>query len=337
MSAIDVDRLLEPVAAEQPCGVDIEYDAEFLAMVQAATAKPERQMGAEVVPAEEPNWREVKQLAVGLLGRSKDLRVLMPLCRALVHTDGMAGFAAGLQIVRGMLDKFWAGLFPLLDAEDDNDATMRTNALLGLADAGGMVRSLREAPLVSARSAGNFGLREIDAAAGRGTVSGTPPTADLIRAAFQEVDGSALEATFTAVQTAREELRGIDATLATLLVGSAPDLRPLAAVLDSQARELEQHLQARGSALVASTAGGAGTAGTGASATSTGIQNANDVMHWIDRICEFYAQNEPSSPVPMLLQRAKRLVSKSFLDVLRDLVPDGLNQAMLFHGPKEGS
>jgi type VI secretion system protein ImpA len=58
---------------------------------------------------------------------------------------------------------------------------------------------------------------------------------------------------------------------------------------------------------------------------------------WIDRMCEFYAKNEPSSPVPLLLQRAKRLVSKSFLDVLRDLVPDGLNQAMLFHGPKEES
>ena len=57
----------------------------------------------------------------------------------------------------------------------------------------------------------------------------------------------------------------------------------------------------------------------------------------LDRICEFYARTGPSSPVPMLLQRARRLVDKSFLEVLRDLVPDGLNQAMIFQGPEQSS
>ncbi|HEX6812056.1 MAG TPA: type VI secretion system protein TssA [Planctomycetota bacterium] len=346
MSVIDVARLVEPIAPEQPCGVDIEYDAEFLAMVQAATPKPERQMGAEVVPAEEPNWREVKQLALRVLARSKDLRVLMPLCRALLHTDSFAGFAAGLQTLRGMLEKFWADLFPRLDADDNNDATMRVNALQALVDPGGILRSLREIPMVSARVAGNFGMREIDAAAGRGTMSGAVPGADLIRAAFQEVDGGQLEATFTAVRAAREEVRAIAASLASLLGGSAPDLRPLANVLDGQTAELEGHLRTRGSTMITSTASADGSAGASgangnsapaAAAAATSIQSAQDVVVWIDRMCEFYAKNEPSSPVPMLLQRAKRLVSKSFLDVLKDLVPDGLNQAMIFHGQKEES
>jgi type VI secretion system protein ImpA len=346
MSALDVARILEPIALEQPCGVDVEYDAEFLAMVQAATPKPERQMGAEVVPAEEPNWREVKQMATRVLARSKDLRVLMPLSRALLHTDSFAGFAAALQALRGMIEKFWADLFPRLDADDGNDATMRVNALLALVDSGGILRSLREIPLVSARVAGNFGMREIDAAAGRGTMSGPPPSADLIRAAFQEVDQKDLEATFTAVRSAREELRTITTSLSNLLGGDAPDLRPLANVLDSAATELEGHLRSRGSTMITSTAsagtpdGGGGATGNSApnsAASATTIQSSADVIVWIDRMCEFYAKNEPSSPVPLLLQRAKRLVSKSFLDVLRDLVPDGLNQAMLFHGPKEES
>ena len=167
-----------------------------------------------------------------------------------------------------------------------------------------------------------------------------------IRAAFQEVDAKDLEATFTAVQSAREELRAIAESLSSLLGGQAPDLRPLANVLDGAAAELEGHLRSRGSALIASTAstgapaaggGATGNSATGAAAAATTIQNSADVVLWIDRMCEFYAKHEPSSPVPLLLQRAKRLVSKSFLDVLRDLVPDGLNQAMLFHGPKEES
>ena len=34
---------------------------------------------------------------------------------------------------------------------------------------------------------------------------------------------------------------------------------------------------------------------------------------------------EPSSPVPLLLQRAKRLFAKDFLEILRDLTPGGVD------------
>jgi type VI secretion system protein ImpA len=46
----------------------------------------------------------------------------------------------------------------------------------------------------------------------------------------------------------------------------------------------------------------------------------------------YYDRNEPSSPVPMLLQRAKRLISKDFLDIMRDLTPEGVAQAELLGG-----
>ncbi|MFO1078553.1 MAG: type VI secretion system protein TssA [Planctomycetota bacterium] len=342
MSVLDVDRILAPVAADQPCGSDLEYDADFLAMMQAATPKPERQMGAEVIPAEEPNWRDVKQLAEKLLGRSKDLRIAVLLCRAVLHTDGIPALAAGLGAVRGLCGQYWPGLFPLLDAEDDNDPTMRVNTLRGLTDASGLLKSLREVPLVTARMAGSFGLREIEAAAGRGTVAGTPPTPELIRAAFQEVPAEHLVATHAAIGAAKTELAALDALLAERLGGHAPELRPLTSLLDSLGGELQRQLEARGSIVAPSgptrdTAMAPPTESGGAGAATTGIQNRGDVIRSLDRICEFYAQNEPSSPVPLLLQRAKRLVNMSFLDVVRDLVPDGLTQAELFRGSTESS
>jgi type VI secretion system protein ImpA len=340
MSALDVARILEPIAGDQPCGVDLEYDADFLAMVQAATPKPERQMGATVVPAEEPDWRAVKAAAVQLCGRSKDLRVLVLLCRALAHTDGLPGLALGLEALRGVVQTFWGGLFPRLDADDDNDPTMRVNVLGALAEGTGLVRSARETPLVKARVAGAFGMREIDAAAGRAAMAGTPPTAELVRAAFQEVEVAELETTLTAVRKAREELAGLDAALSGNLGGSGPNLRPLAMVFDAMHKELETHLAARGSALAGTAAAGGdgaahaggGGGGSGGGNQPPGIHTREDVALWLDRICDFYQRNEPSSPVPILLQRAKRLVNKSFLDVLKDLVPDGLNQAMLYRG-----
>jgi type VI secretion system protein ImpA len=342
MSAFDLAKILEPVSSDRPCGSDLEYDPEFLAMVQAATPKPERQMGAEIVPAEEPDWRAVKAAAVRLCTRSKDLRVLVQLCRAAVHTDGIDGLRQGLAALREVVQTYWTGLYPALDADDANDPTIRVNVLAALAEGTGLVRGVREAPIVVGRVAGSFGLHQLDAAAGRGTVAGTAPTPELVRAAFQEADVKQLEATATAVRASRDELAGLERALADKLGSSAPDLRPLGAVLHAQLRELEPQLAARGSALgaTAAAAGGAeaapGSGGHAPAAPSTGVNSREDVITWLDRICEFYARSEPSSPVPILLQRARRLVNKSFLDVVRDLMPDGLNQAMLYHG-QEGS
>jgi type VI secretion system protein ImpA len=47
----------------------------------------------------------------------------------------------------------------------------------------------------------------------------------------------------------------------------------------------------------------------------------------IDRICAYYERYEPSSPVPLLLQRARRLVDKNFMEILQDLAPEGMSQA----------
>ena len=42
-----------------------------------------------------------------------------------------------------------------------------------------------------------------------------------------------------------------------------------------------------------------------------------------------YVRGHPSAltnPAPLLIRRSQRLMSKNFIDIIRDLVPDGLNQ-----------
>src|SRR5690242_21313615 len=41
----------------------------------------------------------------------------------------------------------------------------------------------------------------------------------------------------------------------------------------------------------------------------------------------FRSASEPSSPIPLLLERAKRLVAKDFLEVLAELAPDALGRS----------
>jgi type VI secretion system protein ImpA len=52
----------------------------------------------------------------------------------------------------------------------------------------------------------------------------------------------------------------------------------------------------------------------------------------LDKVSDYFQKYEPSSPVPLLLQRAKRLVAKYFMEILRDLTPAGVSQAEAIGG-----
>lgn len=49
-SVVDVQRLLNTISPDTPCGDDLEYDAAFLELECAAQGQPERQMGDAVLP-----------------------------------------------------------------------------------------------------------------------------------------------------------------------------------------------------------------------------------------------------------------------------------------------
>lgn len=52
----------------------------------------------------------------------------------------------------------------------------------------------------------------------------------------------------------------------------------------------------------------------------------------LDKIVEYFERYEPSSPVPLLLKRAKKLVDKDFMAILSELAPGGVEQASLVFG-----
>ena len=56
------------------------------------------------------------------------------------------------------------------------------------------------------------------------------------------------------------------------------------------------------------------------------INSRKDVIRVLDQICSYYDQNEPASPVPLLLKRARKLVEKNFIEIVEDLVPDSAAQ-----------
>src|SRR5438876_9224538 len=122
---IDLEVLLAETKESPPCGPNLEHDLSFFELEEAARGKPEQRIGEAIKPAEEPNWAKVAALAQGLLVRTKDLRTGVHLTRALTHMDGIPGLAVGLGLIHGFLDRYWDGVHPALDTDDDNDPTER--------------------------------------------------------------------------------------------------------------------------------------------------------------------------------------------------------------------
>ena len=199
MSPIDVGQLLQEVSSDAPCGPNLQYDSAFRELELAAAGKPEQSIGESVIPGQDPTWPDVKDRALELLRRTKDLRVAVQLTHSLLRTDGIGGLSDGLSIVSGLVERYWDSVHPQLDPEDGNDPTLRLNTLANLADWDAQVRALRELPLVSSRVLGRVSLRDVERANGSAPASGededtTPLDVAAIDIAFDELDDAALEA-----------------------------------------------------------------------------------------------------------------------------------------------
>lgn len=65
------------------------------------------------------DYKQVIKLAEdALIKKSKDLRVAGWLSEALIYQEGAPGFISGLQLLHGLIDKFWEGLYPEIEDGD---------------------------------------------------------------------------------------------------------------------------------------------------------------------------------------------------------------------------
>ncbi|SAL80395.1 ImpA-like protein [Caballeronia arvi] len=336
MNFADIAAWLTALAPDAPCGEDEEYSPEFRALEEAIAGKPDAQYGGTVIAATPPDWTLARSLSITLLDRTRDLRVAVHYTRSGMVREGFAGLACGLALIEGLLDQHWSGVHPQLDASDGDDPTARVNALSALVDGAGIVGELRDVPFVAPRGQRGFALRDLEVLAGEAPLyeGDEMPTLAAIDAAFAQAGIDEGRAMCEALSAARASLANIERALTGRVGPSrALDFGPLARPLQRIAEFVAAHTGGRGSAMETSSSeegAGSGTAAHAAAATGPAtprrIASARDVSDALDAICAYYAECEPSSPLPVLLQRARRLVGKSFIEIIEDVAPDGAHQ-----------
>ncbi len=340
----DIVGLMTPLSEEDPCGADLTYDPEFLELQRVAEGQPERVSGDETKPAEPPDWDDVASRATAILGRARDVRAAVLLTRAWLAEEGLEGMASGLELVLGLSTQFWDQVHPR--ADEDGDLILRFNTLRTLTDEGFLLDALRHLTLVDGGATGRMSLRDVRIVSGKIKPTEDTPADEVPDRA--RLDSAVAAATPDDLQRGLEAARRCEAAASGIqnLVdekapGFGPDLKMLRGDLAEIVRLYEECVTQRSGGQAIGDGGDAMSGGGGGGESGGGgvggpIRSRDDVIRTLDAVCAYYAQREPSSPVPILLNRAKRLVNMTFLDIIRDMTPSGVNEAQMYAGQDGG-
>ena len=351
MVSLDLETLLSPVSPQEPCGPNLDEEAAFYALVEAARCLPKARIVGPSEASDEPNWRELSNTSEAYFARTKDLRIAASLAKAQLRLSGVVGYSAGIHLVRELLDRYWRVVHPVVDPSD-GDATMRLNALRELSDRQSVLVPLRSVPLITLPTLGSFSFKDVSAAHDAARSGNTDAAHSKTEAALNNCETSHLQQLTAALQQSLDDLRSIEKRV-TEELESQQTLRfdELSALLEQMHRLLSARLEAReaptvdpaqpeldqeidmnldGLTLQSNT-----TAAAGKSPGPLQIRSRADVQRMLDLLCAYYERNEPSSPVPILLKRARRLCTMSFAEIVRELTPAGTAELEVIRGPHE--
>ncbi|MBQ0961318.1 type VI secretion system protein TssA [Ideonella sp. 4Y11] len=333
-----VDAWLEPLG-DPPCGENMEYELDFLEFSQAAEGKPETQFSA----AEPPVWSDVESRAVALMERTRDLRIVVPWIRSQLYEHGLPALAPGVRLLHGLMDRFWDRLHPELDP-DDGDPFARITAVSSLAQFNGLLGDTRECPLLVDRRLAGLRVRDVELALDRlaPKPDEEPPSLAHVRGVLTDPDlaepGAQLR---SAVVDALEQLKELQRLMQDRFgFERTVDLKPIRGMLDAVQGLLPESFDDSGAGSPEDTGDNSSSGDAGAEAPRTrrggggawSVESREDALKAIGLVCSYLERHEPTNPAQLLLRRAERLIDKNFLQLVRDLAPDAINEVARIMG-----
>ncbi len=350
MDRISLETLLAPCSANGSVGQNLEYDSRYVSMLEFAEGTPEMEYGSTLVAAQEPDWKKLYEISSELSIETRDLRVAVMLTESLCRLRGWEGLADGLRLASGWTSQFWSEIYPQLDPADGDDPIERIGALSRLWHPDYLVHSITQLPLATDAALGVVTLRDLRNTQPSAESNTKLLTRPEIEAIFLSASKDALAATQKLIHQALSAAEQLANFLRDQVGAGQVDTTLLLATLRDCGSAVENACSRRGGAalrgpsltsatpLTAQEAPKAAqlkvdeneevAAGAVPATAPMRIENRADAMEVLDSLCAYFQKYEPASPVPLLLQRAKRLIPMSFVDILRELAPDGLSQAM---------
>ena len=363
---MNIDDFLAPLDAANPSGVELRNDARFHAIErQLGPASREARLKAVEgggSGAVDLDWAAIVEDARDLAASGRDLRLLVIVARAIANDGGFDGLAEGLSLLSRTVTDHWGSLHPgLRESPSRREAAMRRiNALYQIENTeDGLLGDLEFNTVLNPRGLGIMTGGDLAAAAlSRNSFLAEAPKglgekemAPLLAkhdARVNRVTGACramaterpddLDALLAGVAAAQSAVAGLEAALHTHVFEN--DIGVKFAELTQFLARVSQPLTAakanapvEEASLVTDEAADQPTIETSPPAKRANgtavpgqLGSRRDVERCLELIIDFYERTEPSSPIPHLAQRMRKMVPMNFLQLMEEVAPGGIKE-----------
>ncbi|WP_028944754.1 type VI secretion system protein TssA [Pseudomonas vranovensis] len=318
------------VLASEGCGEDLEYDVDFVELNRLIAGGEEVQYGEHVYIPEPIDWVAVESLALKLFQRTHDLRVGVCLTRAWLAREGILGFANGLQVLAFLLDERWDTVHPQLSALEQFDPWLRINGLAELVVPGTVIKTLRRAPLVGTATQGLLTVGDLALIASGVDSAERKECQARLEHLIEPHCSAELMRSLGLLNRLEAQVQKIGRCLddRTGLSAVSP-LQPLLHLLQQCVRVVDERVRSTAQGAVPAsepcrTVDSAKNAVAVQSRSNDKCHSREDVYTALEAVEAYYKRYEPSSPIPMLVHRMRRLVDMDFMELIAELAPSSI-------------
>jgi type VI secretion system ImpA family protein len=310
---MDVEALLLPVEADSPAGPDLSYS-------------PSRQSIEDVFATapEDADWERAIALIEAEAPLTRDVWLAIYLARAGARAGRLDVVEQGMDLLAGLFERFWDSVHPTLD---EYGIEGRKGACESLVRIGEFLAPLARVPLAVHPRLGSFSGADFERFAENGPAE---PGYGQFRAAVADTSPEQLAEVVQQLRRIAAAVERADSVLslqAEAAGQTGTNFQPTYAAID--------RLIAAVSPFAGQPDGAAGDGGGTSdaavplmSAAVLGRLNSRaDVERALDAVVEYYRRAEPSSPVPVALERIKGWIAMDFLQILDDISPGGMSDA----------
>jgi len=144
--------LLNPISPDRPAGENLWYSPAYDKIKEARREEDEGPQGEWRHERKVADWPlTIKLIGEALATKTKDLQLAAWLAEAMLRRESVAGLRETLDLIRGLIENFWDGLFPEIE---DGDADFRASPLRWLGERNDkLAAAVKSAPLTK----GGFG------------------------------------------------------------------------------------------------------------------------------------------------------------------------------------
>lgn len=333
---ITATELTEKLAEDEPAGENPEYDQLYLDLESLAVADEDA--------GKEPDYRQLEKNCLELWKKTRDLRVAAYLCVAETELNGFEGFVEGVEVVRWLIEEMWSDFYPRLDPDDDNDPLERLNIMAMLSPQPGAfndpimflskLRTVRLMPELP------YTMRDVMIANGE-LESEKPVDGKLIAAEMMSLPVEKIQVRAELLKKIEENVERICTSMGEKMEGGyslnmsalQKELKRFSTFYAKFTDSFEESAPAEATENVEE-----GAFSVTASPVKPAVKNnfsdlasirastRAEALLLLKKGAEYFRAEEPTSPVPYLIERALRLSEMNFMDLLADIAPDALSR-----------